>query len=30
VEGKLVVEAEMSAIVVDRDPSEQPALPTAV
>jgi len=30
VEGKVVVEAEMSAIVVDRDPMKQPAIPTAI
>jgi beta-hydroxyacyl-ACP dehydratase FabZ len=30
VEGKVVVEAEMSAIVVDRDPMGKPAIPTAV
>ena len=30
VEGKVAVEAEMSAIVTDRDPAEQPAMPTAV
>jgi len=30
VEGKVAVEADMSAIVVDRDPAEQPPVPIAV
>jgi beta-hydroxyacyl-ACP dehydratase FabZ len=30
VEGKVALEAEMSAIVVDRDPAQQPPIPTSV